>query len=537
MNKKFILTLLCITLCVGFVFAGTDASTEATTGSAASDSLGFGSDSTTSASDSFGFGSDSSSASSDSFGFASDDSSASFGSGFGDSSFSADTSSSSTPALVFSGSADVAGRLYVGSGAEAKDSPVSCVPELKLNMDYSTDKVEFQAKLKLNQTILQNYPEDVIDELIIRGFLGDFVVEAGKMKVVWGKGDKIHVLDNFNANDYLDFIYPDYIDRRLAMPMVKVAYTGMLSARFEAVYTPFMTPDRYATDGLWVPSDYTSMVNDVITPIVMHNAKLVGAAQGTLAQTALAQTAYLAQNSSASKYYPNTNKLKYGQFGLRATGTIGTFDWGASYFLGRMKQPSFDKSILVYNQKNSSATWEYPTLDYDLVQVFGLEGATVLGPFNTRFELAYNMTKDVAGDDGAVHNNSIAWVAGFDIDLPISNLNLNFQTTGSVFTGINKIKDNGALDIDYNDDGFYSNNKIILGITDSFMHENLKTELNLVWGIERGDFIMIPKVTYTLLEGLDCTLSGMYIYSGNSNGEFTSFEDNSFIQAKLVYAF
>ena len=86
------------------------------------------------------------------------------------------------------------------------------------------------------------YHEDIIDELIIRGYFLDnaLTVEGGKMKIVWGKGDKLHVLDNFNADDYTDFIVPDYIDRRISTPMFRVVYSQASASALslEGVFTP-----------------------------------------------------------------------------------------------------------------------------------------------------------------------------------------------------------------------------------------------------------------------------------------------------------
>jgi hypothetical protein len=40
-----------------------------------------------------------------------------------------------------------------------------------------------------------------------------------------------------------------------------------------------------------------------------------------------------------------------------------------------------------------------------------------LSGFNLRAELAANITEDIAGDDGAVYNPSLAWSLGFDRSL------------------------------------------------------------------------------------------------------------------------
>ncbi len=474
--------------------------------------------------------------------------------GFGDESsslpgFESDSGSASSSsfgaassALAISGEGGASSRWFLAGASDIEDRAVQMDPYFRLNFSYSGSIGEVEAKLKVNERILKDNPEDVIDELTLRAYLGDFVLEAGKMKLVWGKGDKVHVLDNFNSDDYSDFIFPDYIDRRIAVPMVHVAYNMDNGMRLEGAYTPYMTGTRYASSGPWVPE-----------------RTLLGAYQA--ADRAAKETPYYGSlyteptlgSFSATKLYgiykdnlPDTRTLKYGQFGLRATGTVGSFDWGASYFYGRMKDSSIHSAELVrmlLNAGCSSVPSPLPfplpvgqLYDYDRMQVFGLEGATVIGGFNFRAELGYFLTDDVDGDDPYVHNNSLQWVFGFDRDLPWNNLNVNIQTQGKYILHGDDVKDNGVGDVDYNGEKAWVQNRLVLDITDSWMHEKLKPELKLVWNIELEDVVVMPQVSYQLMEGLDVSLAGLYIYSGD-NGQFYDFKDNSFVQVGAVYKF
>ena len=431
----------------------------------------------------------------------------------------------SASALTWSGRIDTFVRLYTDTGSSAESTPVASDPALTLGLDYSDDKSDFTAKVKLNSEIVTTYPMDVLEELTLRRYIGDFVVEAGKMKVVWGKGDKLHVLDNFNATDFTDFIIPDYIDRRIALPMVRVAFNGLEQIRVEAVYTPFMTPDRFATEGLWVPCSYTTLKENV-TNIALANAQMM-----FNANTDALAVAYLA-SITPEGLQPNTKTLEYGQYGVRFTGTLHNFDWGASYYYGRNKQPSTDLSKVTYPIVVPS---QLPTLAYDRLQVFGLEGAAAFGPLNFRVEFAYNLTDDIDGNNPWVSNNSLGWVFGFDVGFPVGNLNFNVQNIGSYIVKSDEIS--SIYDVDYNAEGTWSNNKIVFALSDSFLHEKLSTECNLVWGIENGNLMVMPKITYSVTEGLDASLSGIYIYASEDYGDFHDFRRNSFVQAKVAYYF
>lgn len=415
-------------------------------------------------------------------------------------------------AISLNGDASLAGRVYVDrrNDGDARlkvgDFPTAVFPSLKLGIAYSGASTDFSGTIKLDRTSLGGgHYADILDEFTARVYVNSNVqLEAGKMKVVWGKGDKLHVLDNFNANDYTDYIIPDYIDRRIAEPMFRAVYTTDGGIKFEGIYTPTMTGDRYASSGEWIPGKMTKAVEKL-------------------------NKAYKAQGldktiNLSDLRYPDTFAFKYGQAGIRSTFTLGPVDLGASYYYGHNKQVSVDlSSILV------------PKLHYDRMQVFGVEAAAVLWRFNTRAEFAYNLTADTAGDDPWVKNNSIGWVVGFDIDLPLHNVNVNLQNQGSYVLRNDKIEN--ALDTDYDADGRYSNNKLVLAVTDSWDHEKTKLDVKAIWGIERGDVIVLPKLTRTLLDGFDLSLSGMFIWCKDEDSEFDGWQHNSFVTVGARYQF
>lgn len=419
-------------------------------------------------------------------------------------------------AISLNGDASLAGRVYVDrrddgdSRLKVGDFPTAVFPSLKLGIAYSGASTDFSGTIKLDRTSLGGgYYADILDEFTARVYVnGNLQLEAGKMKVVWGKGDKLHVLDNFNANDYTDYIIPDYIDRRIAEPMFRAVYTTDGGIKFEGIYTPTMTGDRYATSGVWIPGKMTKAVDKLNAMLDKKDDEKI---------------------RLSDLDYPDTFAFKYGQAGIRSTFTLGPVDLGVSYYYGHNKQVSVDLSPIISKQS------ELPKLRYDRMQVFGLEAAAVLWKFNTRAEFAYNLTADTAGDDPWVKNNSIGWVVGFDIDLPLHNVNVNLQNQGSYVLRNDKIK--GESDTDYDADGRYSNNKLVLAVTDSWDHEKTKLDVKAIWGIERGDVIVLPKLTRTLLDGFDVSLSGMFIWCKDEDSEFDGWQHNSFVTVGARYQF
>lgn len=479
----------------------------------------------------------------------------------------------------------------------------------KLNVNYEGESSDTEIKLNFDSKTLKSNPEDIVEELTARGYFGNWTVEGGKMKVVWGKGDKLHVLDNFNANNYTDFIFPDYVDRRLSEVMFRVAYNvpNESNLRVEAIVTPMMTADRFATSGTLVPYAQQELT-DTVTSIVKNNT--IYALNQDLSGGAITLSGFDAINSASSfssddLYENNIKSLKYAQGGAKVSGSLGSLDWGLSYYYGHYKQPSanLEKYIssittgatsyatanqtavateyaseitakatalmtsgaaadlttaqtLAYQDvvKEHAAEWatqgrfsvELPSLDYDRLQVFGVEFAKILWKFNCRGEFAYNLTEDVAGDNPWVKNNSLAWVGGFDIDLPIHNLNINVQETGTYILKNDKIEDGAfkAYDVDYNSDGNYCINKVVLNVSDKWINEKLSTECMVIYGIENEEWCVQPKIEYNVVDGFTVTAKGACLYSKNENGEFYNFTADStknhskaFAQLSVKYAF
>ena len=594
--------------------------------------------------------------------------------GFGDSEFGSNDDfsgsgfeESSSPAVAISGEVGAKTRAWVGapnedngnydtkgykSAYDLSKTDMDAGAYANLELNYEGDYTGANIKLKLDSDTLKDYPEDVIDEAYATGSFkeGKFQLKAGKIKEVWGKGDKIHVLDNFNANDYTDFIFPDYIDRRLGEVMFKA--TANLSwdynIKLEGIFTPWMTADRFAGEDSFLYPAAQAKLTNTVAGIVKHNAAIDLANSLSLSDTTktdlpgIVDGLQTMSSFSADSLYEDNNlkSLKYGQAGLRLTGTLAGIDWGASYYYGHYKQPSpnlgayiasykagltdaFTKAVATnttvqskvsakyrseiqatataiaqtlleqevdYNgskvtvdatnvssiaqakamkqvletHKNDAdfsalvqsmyeddhlfeinTKFELPSLNYDQLQVFGLEAAFVLWKFNTRWEVAYNLTEDIAGDDPWVKNNSVAWVAGFDLDLPIHNLNLNVQETGTFILKNDKIKD-GAFaqyDVDHNSDDKYTKNKLIVLLSDKWLNEKLTTEVQGIYCFEDKGFMVAPNIEYNVSEGLTLGCRFAYLYCDNENGEFYNFtadsenHDKAFLQLTAKYQF
>ncbi|MBQ7620436.1 MAG: hypothetical protein IJS51_09970 [Treponema sp.] len=437
-----------------------------------------------------------------------------------------------------SGDASLAGRAYF-DGESVYTTTTAVNPRLKLGFDYEGNATKFSSKLRFDEQTLRYDNEMILDEFSADLFVGNWVLSAGKMKVVWGKGDKLHVLDNFNSNNYYDFLIPDYLDRRNSEYMFRAQYNSPLGFRLEGIYTPIMHGETYAQKGPWVPNKVTNLTSTVTQALAKANQTY---SFGGL-MTAI---------NAKDNLYPETNSLEYGQFGGYLNFTVGLFDFGVSYYNGRYKQVSADVSEVIKSKLGSYVITGtgMPSLHYDKMQSFGLDMQTALGPFTIRAEGVFNLTKDMDGSDPWTHNNNIGYLLGFDVSLPIHNVTLNVQGTGNIVLNKDKIDNYKILgrisipgtkqyDVDYDPTGCYTNHKIVVQLQDTFYYEKVTATIKAIYGIERSDLLVMPELSFKVRDGWKVAANGLYIHNFDKeeNSEFYGWLNNSFVQLTVNYTF
>ena len=92
-------------------------------------------------------------------------------------------------------------------------------------------------------------------------------------------------------------------------------------------------------------------------------------------------------------------------------------------------------------------------------------------------------------------------------------------------------------DVDYDPSGCYTNNKVVVDITDTWRHEKIKLDLKGIYGIERGDLLIMPTLSFIIKDDWQLDLSGLYIWCKDTDSEFDGWERNSFAQIGVSYQF
>ncbi|MFP4408127.1 MAG: hypothetical protein ACLFPW_06360 [Spirochaetaceae bacterium] len=417
---------------------------------------------------------------------------------------------------------------------EPEESPIASEPEFHLDLEYSDSKSELVTNLEFRPEHLQGvenarmFAEELIDEAHLTLFYENFNLQAGYLREVWGTGDQLHVVDVLNSNDLRDFVNPDYAERRLSRPMFKLSVPVRRQGRFEAVYIPLFEPDRIPREGLWAPAEAREL--EALMDLALQEA--LGAPPPNDLTYGDSKTL------ESAVVEPNTRTLEWGQYAARYRDSLGSIDLALIYYHGFLKQPS----VTFTSTGGSPEAFGFGDriiLDYDRVNVFGLEYAGVFGGFNTRAEAAYYLTEDMEGDDPTVTNNSLQYLAGFDRDLPLSNLNVNIQGTGTYYLGSDEIEENVeermVYDFQYDEDGDYTNHIVSVALSDSYSNETIEPEIALSYGVEHQDWYINPSIEFSLLDDVKL-FTEVAVFHGDE-GYFGQYDDNDFAEVRLEYSY
>ncbi len=437
--------------------------------------------------------------------------------------FEGDSGGGSAPSTSVGGEVELELRSYPDfDDLDAfTDSEVTAVPRVKTEFTYEGSSSEVVANLEYSSRMPMESFEELIDEAYIQLFYDNLDVQAGYLKETWGTGDGVHVVDVLNPVDFTDSINPEYAERKIAEKMVKLnVYTGP-NGLLELAYVPVLTQDRYPIDGRWVPNELAKLRSSV-----------EDAYDGLVAPPGLTQyeaDKLKAQFLEDARNAPQPVTLADGQYGLRYSTSAGGVDIGGIYYFGFIREP-----VIEIPQADPT---DY-SIDFTRLNLFGLEFATVVSGFNLRAEAAYNLTEDIDGDDPLVHNNSVAYMAGFDRDLPVSNLNVNIQGRGEYLLESDAVSDNGPADVDYDagENEHYWTNTLVASVEDSYRNQTITPSVDFLFTAETQDYVVRPGVEFVLADDATVNVRGS-IFEGDKDTEFGQFDDNDHLAVRFEYAF
>lgn len=398
-------------------------------------------------------------------------------------------------------------------------------------LDFTATGSNADAVIKLEiPAIAEGVSPVAIDEVYVRAYFGKADLEGGLRKLTWGKADSQGPLDILNPRNLTDLTVTDSMRQKIARPMLHLTYALGSFTKLEGVLIPSFQGHNIAVEGRWAPAQIKEMT-DGITAAANATADFLVANTPMKPEEAAVKLASL-ESLDYSSLYPDTSTLEYSQAGLRFTTTLGSSDVGFQYFYGNLPKPAITIDAATLFTPTLDFNPDAVTITYNRYHQIGVDWAAVLPlNFNTRAELAANITEDFTGDDGAVYNPALLWSLGFDRDL-VAGINLNAQGTGSVRLMDGEVGDT-VEDIESASD--VTSTKITVQLSKKFLREEFELKVAGIYGIEDEDFLFMPTFVWTKGDLVTELTAG--IFGGAKDGELGQYADNTYLKASLTYKF
>ncbi len=421
---------------------------------------------------------------------------------------SADAKPGSPSGVEIAGSAELRLRGYIDS-ADPAATALEAKPLGRLDFSWTSAAAEAKFKLKLDPTALAANPASILDEAWLAAYAGAFEIKAGLFRTIWGKGDSLHVLDVLDPTDYTDFINSDAKFSKIAQPTIKADLRTSENGKLELAYLPVFRGNSIPWSGRWIPASLKILASTIASPPYNGGA------------TPLSQILV----------FPETDTFRWGQAGARLTDSLGGIDLGLQYYYGFLRDPVIDMNPIHFAMNGKKIA-----VSYDRMHQVGADAAFVLAGFNFRAEAAFNMTKDVAGDNTLVHNRSLGWTAG--VDREILGFGVNLQTLGTWIMNHDKIKPISPSDPDIDIEAGSSEftNLLALRLSKTLFNEKLSLEAVGVWLVGTGDFMVKPKISYTFPGEVLVSAEGAW-FEGAATGEFGQYAAQKYVELAFCLPF
>ncbi len=368
---------------------------------------------------------------------------------------------------------------------------------LNLNFEKKGNKVAFKAN-----PMLYMYNSDSLDlrmrEIYMDMYFKNFDLRLGKQQVVWGKADGVFITDIVSPLNLSEFLLADFDEIRTGVISAKLDYY-IGNGTIEAIWIPQFTPTiRPASNSIWyVQPDFPAPAKfdwskDKVTPSL--------------------------ENSEAFlKYSTITSNVDFS--------VMAGYTWDdnptmhVQKIFGRdtstMPPKPYLKSLIITPQHHRLA-------------VGGGSFSTEIKGLIFRGEAAYYhgkyfQTKDPKATDAIVQKDYLNYVIGLDFSVGEVKMSTQF---------IQKY----ILDYDSQLIDDEAQNMATFLLRYDMMRETLHLQLFSYIGLNKGDALIRPKITYDYEDGFSILL-GSNIFVGDKGGMFGQYYNNSMVYCKIKYSF
>ncbi len=322
-------------------------------------------------------------------------------------------------------------------------------------------------------------------------FFDNFDLRIGKQQIIWGKADGVFITDVIAPRNLSEFILPDFEEIRIGINALKLDYyigNATIEAVWIPTFQPTILPDK---NSIWYPKiaefpapvtfDYSNAT--VEQKLSESEAALKYSYLGSAIDFEL-MTAYIWDDNPAMHIYP--------------------------FFTSGNLQPD---SLIIKPE-------------YHRLPLVGTNFSKSIFGAVLRGEAAYYFDKNFSAEDltvnGIKEKDYIHYLVGYDHNW--FGVNVSFQFIQEYI-------------LDYEDDirnDEFSNTATFLA-SKTFINETLELSLFSYFGVNNGDALLRPKLSYDISDGFNI-LFGANIFIGDE-GNFGQYDDNDMVYLKIKYNF
>lgn len=365
---------------------------------------------------------------------------------------------------------------------------------LNLNFEKMGDRVAFKAN-----PMLYLYGIDSLNfrlrEIYLDLYFDNVDIRIGKQQIVWGKADGVFITDIVSPLNLSEFLLPDFDEIRIGVYAAKINYY-FGNSTIEAIWKPIYAGNEFPAPGsIWFkPPEFPA------PPTFNYSKENINPS--------------LENSEVYLKYSLSSSAIDFDLMGAY------TWDQTASMYT--------EKEFEMDSMGNPLLTGLLITPEHHRLTVAGGSFTTDIKGFVLRGEAAYYngkyfQTADPTAEGALTQKDYLHYVVG--LDYGIGNLKLSAQFIQKYI-------------MDYNDfitEEEFGNTMTFLAHYDA-MRETLHLELFSYVGLNYGDALIRPKVTYDYSDSFSILL-GSNIFVGDERGMFGRYDDNSMIYTKLKYSF
>lgn len=316
-------------------------------------------------------------------------------------------------------------------------------------------------------------------------------IRAGVQTYSWGRTDIVNPID-FSSGNFQDPLDDDNED------------IGQLSLSRRSYH------QIGDVEILWIPTYYASELPAISSPWFPSLPQ-----QSDLGQV----IQYQLQQTSQPDI-----KISNSQFGIRLTGHNAGFDFGVSYFSGWNDLPIYLQKITSFNADEIIVNLE-PNIYR--VNIFGLEGATSLGSYTIRTELAYIDTHDDSGINPLIDDSYYHGVIGLDTKFNDAMFNQDISAI------VEWSYQHSKTEVEYNPsdlDHIFENTVFMRFSTDQ--SPSWEAKLDLAYDLQNDGSFIRPSFNAELVDDFKVSIMLEWM-QGDDDSFFGTFKDNKAIRIRF----